>query len=111
MKGAHDVHHKNPVDTADRHARVHGDRDAVYEQRGPAVTNARAQRQAAKMIRELRRLGYRIEHGLALRTVRHDRGRLSTQVFKLTTGSHRSRAGSGCAAAILDLRVALFLPS
>ena len=33
----------------------------VYEERGPAVTKERAQRRAAKMIRELRSLGYRIE--------------------------------------------------
>jgi transposase len=33
----------------------------VYEERGPAVTNARAQRRAAKLIRELRSLGYRVE--------------------------------------------------
>jgi transposase len=33
----------------------------TYEERGPAVTKARAQRRAAKMIRELRSLGYRIE--------------------------------------------------
>jgi transposase len=33
----------------------------VYEERGPAVTKARAQRRAAKMIRELRSLGYRID--------------------------------------------------
>jgi hypothetical protein len=33
----------------------------IYEERGPAVTKARAQRRAAKMIRELRSLGYRIE--------------------------------------------------
>jgi transposase len=33
----------------------------VYEERGPAVTKQRAQRRAAKMIRELRSLGYRIE--------------------------------------------------
>jgi transposase len=32
-----------------------------YEERGPAVTKARAQRPAQKMIRELRRLGYRVE--------------------------------------------------
>jgi transposase len=32
-----------------------------YEERGPAVTQARAQRRAAKMIRELRSLGYRVE--------------------------------------------------
>jgi transposase len=36
----------------------------VYEERGPAVTTARAQRRAAKMIRELRGLGYRVEPGL-----------------------------------------------
>ena len=34
-----------------------------YEERGPAVTRSRAQRRAAKMIRELRSLGYRIELG------------------------------------------------
>ena len=33
----------------------------TYEERGPAVTKARAQRRAAKMIRELRNLGYRVE--------------------------------------------------
>jgi transposase len=33
----------------------------TYEERGPAVTKARAQRRAAKMIRELRSLGYRID--------------------------------------------------
>jgi transposase len=37
----------------------------TYEERGPAVTKARAQRRAAKMIRELRGLGYRVERGLA----------------------------------------------
>jgi transposase len=37
-----------------------------YEERGPAVTKLRAQRRAAKMIRELRRLGYRVERGPAL---------------------------------------------
>jgi transposase len=36
----------------------------VYEERGPAVTHARAQRRAAKMIRELRSLGYRVEPAL-----------------------------------------------
>ena len=36
-----------------------------YEERGPAVTNARAQRRAAKMIRELRNLGYRVERILS----------------------------------------------
>jgi transposase len=33
----------------------------AYEERGPAVTRHRAQRRAAKMIRELRALGYRVE--------------------------------------------------
>ena len=33
----------------------------TYEERGPAVTKERAQRRAAKMIRELRILGYRVE--------------------------------------------------
>ena len=33
----------------------------AYEERGPAVTSQRAQRRAAKMIRELRSLGYRID--------------------------------------------------
>jgi len=37
-----------------------------YQERGPAVTKLRAQRRAAKMIRELRRLGYRVECGPAL---------------------------------------------
>lgn len=32
----------------------------TYEERGPAVTKVRAQRRAAKMIRELRSLGYRV---------------------------------------------------
>jgi transposase len=36
----------------------------TYEERGPAVTKARAQRRAAKMVRELRSLGYRVEPGL-----------------------------------------------
>ena len=36
-----------------------------YEERGPAVTKQRAQRRAAKMIRELRTLGYRVELALA----------------------------------------------
>jgi transposase len=35
----------------------------VYEERGPTVTKHRAQRRAAKMIRELRSLGYRVELG------------------------------------------------
>jgi transposase len=34
-----------------------------YDERGPAVTKHRAQRRAAKMIRELRSLGYRVELG------------------------------------------------
>jgi transposase len=33
----------------------------AYDERGPAVTTHRAQRRAAKMIRELRALGYRVE--------------------------------------------------
>ena len=33
----------------------------TYEERGPAVTKARAHRRAAKMIRELRSLGYCVE--------------------------------------------------
>ena len=33
----------------------------TYEERGPAVNKARAHRRAAKMIRELRSLGYRVE--------------------------------------------------
>ena len=33
----------------------------VYDERGPAVTKQRAQRRAAKMIRELRHLGYRVD--------------------------------------------------
>ena len=37
----------------------------TYEERGPAVTKARAQRRAAKMIRELRALGYRVERAPA----------------------------------------------
>jgi transposase len=37
----------------------------AYEERGPAVTKARAQRRAAKMIRELRRLGYQVERAPA----------------------------------------------
>ena len=32
-----------------------------YEERGPEVSRRRSQRRAAKMIRELRSLGYRIE--------------------------------------------------
>jgi transposase len=37
----------------------------MYEERGPAVTQTRRQRRAAKMIRELRSLGYRVEPVLA----------------------------------------------
>lgn len=33
----------------------------VYEERGPAVSQQRMQRRAAKMVRELRSLGYRVE--------------------------------------------------
>ncbi len=36
-------------------------RSITYEERGPAVTRSRAQRRAAKMIRELRTLGYKVE--------------------------------------------------
>jgi hypothetical protein len=32
-----------------------------YEERGPAVTRERRQKRAAKMIRDLRSLGYRVE--------------------------------------------------
>lgn len=42
----------------------------IYEERGPAVTKARAHRRAAKMIRELRSLGYRVEPVLAAGSVR-----------------------------------------
>jgi transposase len=38
----------------------------TYEERGPAVFKARAHRRAAKMIRELRRLGYTVEVATAL---------------------------------------------
>lgn len=37
----------------------------VYEERGPAVSKQRAHRRAAKMIRELRSLGYRVERVLS----------------------------------------------
>ena len=40
-----------------------------YEERGPAVTKHRAQRRAAKMIRELRSLGYRVELVLSTPTI------------------------------------------
>ncbi len=40
-----------------------------YEERGPEVSRARTQRRAAQMIRDLRRLGYRVEPPLQLRTV------------------------------------------
>jgi hypothetical protein len=33
----------------------------TYEERGPIVSKARSQRRAAKMVRELRALGYRVE--------------------------------------------------
>lgn len=36
-----------------------------YDERGPAVTKHRAQRRAAKMIRELRALGYHVDQGSA----------------------------------------------
>jgi transposase len=38
---------------------LHG--GVVYEERGPAVTKQRTQARTAKMIRDLRRLGYRVE--------------------------------------------------
>ena len=37
--------------------------DVRYEERGPEVSRARTQRRAAQMIRDLRRLGYRVEFG------------------------------------------------
>ena len=37
-----------------------------YKERGPAVIFLRAQRRTAKVIRDLRRLGYRVERGPAL---------------------------------------------
>ena len=37
----------------------------TYEERGPVVSKARAQRRAAKMVRELRSLGYHVELTLA----------------------------------------------
>lgn len=41
-----------------------------YEERGPEVSRARTQRRAAQMIRDLRKLGYRVEPGPSqLRTV------------------------------------------
>ena len=36
-----------------------------YEERGPEVSHARTQRRAAQMIRDLRKLGYRVEFGPA----------------------------------------------
>ena len=33
----------------------------TYEEGGPVISQARAQRRAAKMLRELRSLGYRVE--------------------------------------------------
>jgi hypothetical protein len=38
----------------------------AYQERGPAVTKHREQRRAAKMIRELRALGYRVEQASSL---------------------------------------------
>ena len=34
-----------------------------YDERGPEVSRARTQRRAAQMIRDLRKLGYRVEFG------------------------------------------------
>lgn len=48
--------------------RIAGCDGVTYEERGPAVTKPRALRRAAKMIRELRRLGYRVESAPALST-------------------------------------------
>jgi transposase len=49
-----------------------------YEERGPAITKHRMQRRAAKMIRELRTLGYRVERGPASARLWPDREGLST---------------------------------
>ncbi len=59
---------------------------SCYEERGPAVTKARAQRRAAKMVRELRSLGYRIERVTAPRVAKNDRERLSTLVRRAEGG-------------------------
>jgi len=40
----------------------------VYEERGPSVIKSRARRREAKMIRELRSLGYRVELAPAANT-------------------------------------------
>lgn len=37
------------------------DDGVTYEERGPVVSRARAKRRAAKMLRELRSLGYRVD--------------------------------------------------
>ena len=42
---------------------------ARYLERGPEISWARTQRRAAKMIRDLRKLGYRVEAPARLRTV------------------------------------------
>ena len=42
----------------------------TYEERGPAVTKQRARRRAAKMIRELRSLGYRVDRVLSSASTR-----------------------------------------
>src|SRR5262245_39447454 len=42
----------------------------VYDERGPAVSKARAHRGAAKMIRELRSLGYRVDRVLSSASTR-----------------------------------------
>ena len=46
----------------------------TYEERGPIVSQARAQRRAAKMLRELRSLGYRVELIPSRLGTRCDRG-------------------------------------
>ena len=58
-----------------------------YEERGPAVAKHRAQRRAAKMIRELRSLGYRVELLPLQRAVPHDWERFSTLVRRVTEPS------------------------
>ena len=52
---------------ADQPVGPEGSRDQAvrYEERGPVVSRARTQRRAAQMIRDLRKLGYRVEFGPA----------------------------------------------
>jgi transposase len=51
----------------------------TYEERGPAVSKERAHRRAAKMIRELRSLGYRVE--VAPGTLQHVRCELAHRMI------------------------------